>query len=387
MRKFLERAIKKLPKMDSEQIRGLIRDIASENELLEIVLESMTDGVVVLDLNHRVIMYNKSSERLLPFHSGDIAEKTLWSSLADQEIVDFFRFSLENQERIYDKQFTFDTGGGIRILSCSIMPLVRNREALGNLIHLEDVTDKRSSEARLRRAESLASLTTLTAGVAHEIKNPLGSIGIHIQLIQKALKSGDSPDREMIDRYLEIVMEEVERLNGIVVDFLFAVRPMNTEFERQNINRVVGDAIEFVQYELEEAGISILEEYADSLPLVDLDEKYIKQALLNMIKNAISAMPEGGTLRVSTQVDSSDVLLLISDTGVGIPDENTAKIFEPYFTTREFGSGLGLTVVYKIVREHGGEISLSSREGEGTTFTLSFPIPQSERRLIGTGEV
>ena len=386
MKKFIERALERLPKLDFGQIRSLIRDVASENELLEIVLESMTDGLVVLNSNHSIILKNRSADILLPFAGGDTQEKRIWQVLTDNEIAGFFRQSLENQERVTDKQFALGESGGLRILSCSIMPLVKKGSALGNLVHIEDVTERRGREARLRRAESLAALTTLAAGVAHEIKNPLGSIGIHIQLIQKEIGTAKKPDKETIGKYLDVVMEEVERLNGIVVDFLFAVRPMNTDLARHNINQLVRDTIEFVQYELQEAGVELREGYGERLPDLDLDEKYIKQALLNIIKNAISAMPEGGILTVETVIDGSDVLLKISDTGVGISEENVSKVFEPYFTTKEFGSGLGLTVVYKIIREHGGEVSLTSKEGEGTSFVLSFPIPESERKLIAWEE-
>ena len=382
MKKFIERALERLPKLDYGRIRSLIQDVVSENELLEIVLESMTDGVVVLDSNHSIILKNRSADILLPFSTGDTQEKRIWQVLSDREIGGFFRNSLENQERISDKQFTLGDSGGLRILSCSIMPLVKNGGILGNLIHIEDVTERRGKEARLRRAESLAALTTLAAGVAHEIKNPLGSIGIHIQLIQKEISTEKKPDKETIGKYLDIVMEEVERLNGIVVDFLFAVRPMNTDLVRKDLNQLVQDTIEFVKFEVSDANVGIEENYTKRMPDLDLDEKYIKQALLNIIKNAISAMPEGGTLSVDTVIDGSDVLLKIGDTGVGIAEENIAKVFEPYFTTKEFGSGLGLTVVYKIIREHGGEVSLTSIEGKGTNFTLSFPIPESERRLI-----
>ena len=382
MKKFIERALERLPKLDEEQIRSLINRLGADNDLLGVILDSMTDGLVVLSGEHDIMLFNKAAERLLPFGPEDIRERKLWDVLSDQEIAAFFEDSLRSQDRVYDKQFTLDTGGGIRILSCSTMPLVDTGKALGNLVHIEDVTEKRSKEARLHRAESLASLTTLAAGVAHEIKNPLGSIGIHIQLIQKAIDAGKRFDKAGISRNLEIVMEEVQRLNGIVVDFLFAVRPMNAEFERRSLNLLVHDVLEFIQYELKDAGIDVEERYSNSIPDLDLDEKYMKQALLNILKNAIAAMPDGGDLKVTTEMDSNYVSLRITDTGVGIVEEQIAKIFEPYFTTKEFGSGLGLTVVYKIVKEHGGEISLTSGEGEGTTFTLSFPIPESERRLI-----
>ena len=382
MKKFIERALERLPKLDEDQIRSLINHLGTENDLLSLVLDSMTDGLVVLSSEHIIMLLNKAAERLLPFENEELLERNIWETLSDREIGEFFKESLTNQDRVYDKQFTLDTGGAIRILSCSIMPLARSGKALGNLIHVEDVTEKRSKEARLRRAESLASLTTLAAGVAHEIKNPLGSISIHIQLIQKAVAQENSFDKEGISKYLDVLNEEVDRLNGIVIDFLFAVRPINADLERRSLNILVHEVLDFVQFELKEAGITVHENFAKMIPDLDLDEKYMKQALLNIIKNAIAAMPEGGVLDVRTEMDSSDVSLRIADTGVGIEDANLTKIFEPYFTTKEFGSGLGLTVVYKIVKEHGGEISVSSREGEGTTFTFSFPIPESERRLL-----
>jgi signal transduction histidine kinase len=179
-----------------------------------------------------------------------------------------------------------------------------------------------------------------------------------------------------------VITEEVERLNRIVVDFLFAVRPMNVELEDQDLNRVVHDLLQFMQYELEENHVRLAEQFNENIPKISLDERLMKQAILNVIKNAISAMPEGGDLVVSTGVKGDEVFLRISDTGTGIPDELLDKVFEPYFTTKDFGSGLGLTLVYKIVKEHFGEISVSSKEGEGTTFELSFPIPQGQQRLL-----
>jgi signal transduction histidine kinase len=174
-----------------------------------------------------------------------------------------------------------------------------------------------------------------------------------------------------------------------VVDFLFAVRPMNMELRCGQINGLISDLTEFVFFELEENGIESALNLGE-IPLVNFDEQYMKQALLNLIKNAIAAMPEGGILSIATEVKDSDVLITIADTGLGIPPENLSKIFEPYFTTKTTGSGLGLTLVYKIVKEHKGEIAVKSKVGEGTRFIISLPIPQKERRLLdykgGNGE-
>lgn len=382
MRKFIQRALGKLEKLDREQIRKLLVAVAAENERLEVVLDSMTDGVVVTDGEHRIILHNKSSERLLPFVYGDIDEKLLWKVLEDREISTFLKGSLLAGERVEESEFSIEGTGKIRTLSFNLMPLVRDGSIEGSLLIVSDITERRRREARLRRAENLASLTTLAAGVAHEIKNPLGSLGIHIQLMQRALSRDGCLDPEQAGEYLDVLQEEVSRLNGIVVDFLFAVRPMNAEMKKSRVDVVLHDLLNFVQYELQESHIEIVEEYDKDLPRVELDEKYLKQALLNIIKNAEAAMPEGGTLTVRVEVRGDTLAIEIKDTGTGMDEEVREKIFEPYFTTREFGSGLGLTVVYKIIKEHGGDIALASKKGLGTSFTILLPVPQQERRLL-----
>ena len=382
MRKFIQRALNKLSKLDQEQIRALLYDLASENETLEMVLNSMTDGVLVTDLEHKIIFTNQGVHTLLPMLRSEPEEQLLWEAVADNEIASFLKESVKKNSQREDEEFTLDGSGPDRTLSFSVVPVNRDDEPHGNLILVSDITDRRKREARLRRAESLASLTTLAAGVAHEIKNPLGSIGIHIQLIQKALKQNQCLDEETAGRYLEIITEEIERLNGIVVDFLFAVRPMDTSMKRSTVNGVVEELIEFIKYELEENQVKLDTKLQRNLPKVDLDEKYMKQALINIIKNGVAAMNQGGTLKIVTREDQGFVHIDISDSGIGMSEEQLSKIFEPYYTTKEFGSGLGLTVVYKVIREHNGEVSVHSRENQGTTFTISLPIPDSEKRLL-----
>jgi PAS domain S-box-containing protein len=385
VRKFLQRALEKIEKMDRTQIRQLVSDIAGDNELLEMVMESMSDGVVVTDREDNILMVNKSAERMFPFSTDDLIEKPLNQAIGDKEIREFLKENLHGLDRILDQEFTLGDGYS-RTLSLSIMPLVRQGWITGNVIHIEDVTEKRAKEARLRRAESLAALTTLTAGVAHEIKNPLGSIGIHLELMKKEMSGKKQIETQKILENLLIIKEEVDRLNRIVMDFLFTVRPMNAELSYDELNRVVRELLDFMKFELSEAGITVDTDLTKTGPQILMDERYMKQAVLNILKNAISAMPDGGRLRVQTVQKGNELLLKISDTGVGIPDEHMDKIFEPYFTTKDFGSGLGLTLVYKIVKEHMGDIEINSKVGEGTSITLSFPVPQKEKRLIGYNE-
>jgi PAS domain S-box-containing protein len=379
MRKFLERAMDKVPRMNEESIRGLLRLLADENDRLDAVLDSMMDGIVVCDDESVPILVNKSAERLLPLSQAELFDEPLWYSIRDDELSGFFEMALTGQESIIDREFALDMKSSTRILAISVTPLVRGKKISGTLIHVEETTDKRRREARLRRAESLASLTTLAAGVAHEIKNPLGSISIHVQLMRKSLKG--KADEPLI-RYLDIVNEEIDRLNRIVVDFLFAVRPMDIAPINDDPNTLLRELVEFMRVEVENAGIQLQVEYGKDIPLVPFDKRYMKQALLNLVKNAVAAMPKGGTLNLSLRAVNDELKLAVGDTGSGIPEDKLGKIFEPYYTTKENGTGLGLTLTYKIIKEHGGDVTVQSRQGQGSTFTITIPIPQKDRKMI-----
>jgi signal transduction histidine kinase len=406
MKDFIKRAVKKISKLTREQVEELFTATAAEVDRLETVLESLGQGILVCDPKHSLALANKCAERYLPIAALEPGIDPVWARIRDERIADFLEATLKSGDRVEEREFNAESKGIQRLVSISVLPLVREHRVTGSLIYIEDITEKRGREARLRRAENLASLTTLAAGVAHEIKNPLGSISIHIQLMQKELEAkrrlaaqGDTgqgdigqddaeqteaaryPDK--LDTYIAVVNEEIDRLNHIVVDFLFAVRPMNLDLREGNINVLIGELMGFMGYELSGASIVCNLELEEGLPLLTFDERYLKQVLLNLVKNAAAAMPEGGKLTVRTWHKDNEAFISVLDTGVGIPEENLSKIFEPYFTTKATGSGLGLTLVFKIIREHQGEISVKSREGEGTCFTISLPIPQREHRLIG----
>ncbi|MCL2191896.1 MAG: ATP-binding protein [Treponema sp.] len=392
---FYRRALSK-SSLTEAQYRELLVSASGEIFRLKAVLDSLPSGILVCDEKHSLVIANKSALRLLPLSQteGDL----LWELVLDGDLASFFKKTLQNGDRVLEHEEDVAVRGHNRLLSISVHPLVDRRQISGSLVHVEDITEKRAREVRLRRAENLASLTTLAAGVAHEIKNPLGAISIHLQLMQKAInadeyatgsinldglggeKSGQT--EALLNKYFDILNEEVDRLNHIVVDFLFAVRPMTLELREGNLNLIIHELAEFVNAELEQSNIRLLLELDENLLPVLVDERYIKQMLLNLVRNAQAAMPNGGLLTIATIAKDSEARLNICDTGIGISQENIGKIFEPYFTTKDNGTGLGLTIVYKIVREHRGEILVDSREGGGTHFEIILPVHWKEQRLL-----
>ncbi len=386
MKNFIKKAIKRIPKLDCNQITDLVNIILDEYELLEIVLDSMTDGVMVADKSDNLLFLNKSARRMMRLTNlNENVERKIWKVIKDPQINDFLhKYFAEEQESKTVSIFVDYSEMEIKLLEFTIMPLVKNSSIIGNVIIIQDVTDKKFKESKLRRAESLASLTTLAAGVAHEIKNPLGSISIYLQLIEKAIqKNSSNKVAKEIKESVSIIKEEVERLNKIVVDFLFAVKPVNLDFTEEDLNKIIIETVDLLLPEIKKSEIKVETELSPKLPKVSLDKRYIKQVIINLIKNAESAMKKnGGKLKIITDYIDNQAVFKISDTGTGIPDNILSRIFEPYFTTKEFGSGIGLTISYKIIKEHRGDISVKTKENKGTTFTITLPVPQKGQKLI-----
>ncbi len=379
---FLERAIAKAGKLTDDQLKRILDELLLANDRLEAALQSMLDGIIVCNLAHEPVLINKSAERILKIPSS-WRGGPLWLSLADEELKDFFYKGLTADETILGREFALQGSGVTRIVAISLSALLSEDKIAGTIIHIEDITEKRKKETQLRRAESLAALTTLAAGVAHEINNPLASIAIRIQLLEKLILGGSkTTEVPAMTKHLGVIKEEIDRLKHIVVDFLFAVRPMDIQLLSGEIGPVIDELVELIQPEAERSGIDIRVNLEKDLPMILMDRRHLKQALLNLIQNAMAAMPSGGTLNLSAAHVNDELRLTVSDTGTGIPEELLTKIFEPYFTTKKNGTGLGLTITFKIIKEHSGEISLESKEGRGSAFTIHLPVPQKEKKAL-----
>lgn len=377
---FARKVYKRLDRLDMEMLRDFVHRLFEERDFFYMIFDSMAEGVVVTDEEHAIRYVNRTAEVLLSRKRDDILNKPVLDCIISVDFFNLVRSALMDNERIRNKEIGLYYPSD-RILNVNVFPLLRKGDLYGNLILFMDITQKKKEQQRLRRAESLAALSTISAGIAHEIKNPLGAMDIHLQLMERALEkeTGESKD---LQRFLGTVREEVNRLNAIVTDFLSAIRPLKLTLTPICPNRVLEDLARLEQAELEARGIRLQLHPAEELPTIPLDFKFLRQALLNLVKNAAEALEQGGTIVLASRLESDAVVLTVEDNGPGIPQDIRNTIFEPYFTTKPAGTGLGLTIVYRIVKEHGGEISLDNSLEQGTRFTIRLPLSSKPSPMI-----
>lgn len=386
---FLERIIERFDKLSEEELSRVLSRLAGEYEINSLILDNIYEAIVALDLSGNIIAYNKSALRLLsmknPSKSDDI--RAVIKNELLREAIDKSLVLGKNVESLLVGDEEND-----RLLSLSVLSLARGGVMKGTLLLAKDVTLEKKREEQLKRAEHLAALTTLAAGVAHEIKNPLGSLDIHIQLIDRVCKSLNGNEKAVseIKEFISIMKEEVGRLEETVNSFLFSVKKIQLNKRPVNIKNLITSTLNFLKYEIENSGAEVSVSFGDELPNIDLDEHYIKQCIINIIQNSIDAISNSNkkTIEINAYLDEDKRNMIISeiDSGKGMPKEMLNKAFEPYFTTKKSGTGLGLTNVYRIIDAHGGQIKINSVEGKGTEVKLSIPVSQRTVKLLKGGE-
>ena len=399
MRSYVKRVKQKAEKLSKEQVLSLLEDVADENESLYSVLESLSTGLLIINDDFQLLRYNQIAESWLPFSERleDIlgTDKAIFDYIEDEDIAGFLRKCLEKNITNSSEDFsTVTPGGSVRFLTVTISPLINEGELNGKMILVRDITEKKNQDILLHRMENLANLTNLAAGMAHEIKNPLGAISIHIQLIQKALeKARENQDKlpapKFVEDHIDVVNEEIDHLNKLVMDFLLAVRPVKAQLELKEPDKLIENLISFFKPEFNDEGIEVTYNSSESGTRILLDEKLFRDVIMNISQNALAALKskfndgnDGGKFCISNTVRDNKFIITIMDNGCGMSEESLSKIFEPYYTTKANGTGLGMTMVYKIIKEFSGEIIVDSKEGEGTAFTISFPIPQKDAKLL-----
>lgn len=406
MRGYVKRVKQKAEKLSKEQVLALLEDIVDENESLYSVLESLSTGLLIINDDFQLLRYNQIAESWLPFSERleDIlgSENPIWEYIEDEDIAAFLQRCLEKNITNSSEEFsTVTSGGSVRFLTVTIAPLINEGELNGKMILVRDITEKKNQDILLHRMENLANLTNLAAGMAHEIKNPLGAISIHIQLIQKALEKAREnadklPAKKFVEDHIDVVNEEIDHLNKLVMDFLLAVRPVKAQLELKEPDKLIDNLVSFFKPEFNREGIEVIFKPSESGKRILLDEKLFRDVVMNISQNSLAALKSkyntgadtaiesGAKFCISNTVRDNKFIITIADNGCGMSEESLSKIFEPYYTTKANGTGLGMTMVYKIIKEFSGEIIVDSKEGEGTAFTITFPIPQKDVKLLSS---
>ena len=385
---FLDKLIERISRVRPEEVQGYLLRLADEKGFLETIFNAIHEGVIVTDVKGRINYLNRAACELF----GLEREKCMGAPLGDRlrglewdKLVDAGKMVSRDMEVFYPRH---------RFLNFYVVPLsldqpmakrVAEREMVGYAVILRDITETRRSTEETIQSEKLTALTLLAAGVAHEIGNPLNSLHIHLQLMERKLRKLPAGPRADLQKSLSVAQDEITRLDSIVQQFLGAIRPAHLQKQLENINALVSESVAFLRPEIEDRSILVEQELRKDLPLIEADRNQLKQAFYNVIKNAFQAMKSGGILRIRTNVDEQFVSVCFSDSGGGISPEDMSRIFEPYFTTKASGSGLGLLIVRRIVREHGGEIDLASDQGKGLTLTIRLPLQNQMARMLEAG--
>ena len=342
----------------------------------ENIVESINVGVMALDMEDRIESWNAQMEVMYALPRWQALTQPLNTVFPAEFVEEFYR--VRQNAGIHNLyKFRLRTPAGEnRIVNAAIAPLVtRKFEVVGRLVIMDDITERMELEAQLFQADKLSSIGLLAAGVAHEVNTPLAVISSYTQMLAKQLQ-GDPQKSGLLDK----ITRQTFRASEIVNNLLNFSRTSGSEFSDVDVNKVITETLALLEHQFKTAKVRVKDELSPSLPPVQGNPGRLQQVFLNLFLNAKDAMPGGGTLHVAT-LNGDAISVRVSDTGSGIAPEHVQRIYDPFFTTKSSpregqnrGTGLGLSVTYGIIQEHSGKIRVESHPGEGTTFTLDFPL-------------
>ena len=386
---FFDKFLKNFDKVSDNEKKRIFERLSDLCYSQNTIIENLEEGIISIDIIGIIQGINKKACFLFSI-PRNCENEPLSKYLSDSETGKIILELIKENDS--DTKLLKDDDNK-RILQINIFPLGESGRIIGTLIKAFDITQTYENSQKLKRAEQLASLTTLAAGVAHEIKNPLGSISIYIQLIEKIIKKNIDNSSQCFSElkdYCAIIKEEIGRLEDTINSFLFSVRKLELNLEETNINSLILSTIDFLKYEIENNNINMEIKFDRDNLIMRIDERYIKQSLINIIQNAIDSILEKSEknykkeIQIKLKTVDNFALITIKDNGIGIKEETLPKIFEPYFTTKRHGTGLGLTNVARIIEAHNGNINIESEYGKGTKVIIKLPLMQENQKFLKT---
>ncbi|MFC1637774.1 ATP-binding protein, partial [Candidatus Margulisiibacteriota bacterium] len=357
----------------------LYDEVVSMKDYSEKILQSMVSGMLTVDTRGRIITYNYMAEKITGRKTDEVMGKTceeiwgkrgmicniVWNTLKQGKYYVNFESSIASPER-----------GLVPVSFSSNLLYDHQGKKMGALLSIQDISEVKELESKVRRADKLSALATMAAGMAHEIKNPLSSMKVLSQLLPKKIN-----DPEFQKKLGEIIPREISRIDRIVESLLGFARATALNFEKTDIQEILEENLKYFEGQAKDAEVRIVRDFAE-LPEIEVDRSQITQVFSNLFLNAIQAMPGGGELRVLTRPGKTvedivqNIKVEVSDTGHGISEEMAKKLFDPFFTTKYGGTGLGLTISHSIVDGHKGYFDVVSKPAKGTTFTVTLPVSQ-----------
>ena len=361
------------------------RYLSSEQSLRRVklhahdILASTDQGVITTDQQGSITSINSAALRLLRVDFECVGRPLACIITPEVPLVELCREVAERRAPISDRDFTLERAAGrvARVRADAHLLTDTLGRTLGFVIHLRDVTERTLIEERMRRMERFISLGTLASGLHHEIKNPLTALSIHVQLLEERL--AESPASDPVDQLVSVLKSEMIRLNGVLDNFRDFAHLQRLTVQPTDARVILEDVTRLVDPQAAQQGVRITLLPADvPLPVVPLDSEKFGQAVLNLVINALEAMPDGGGLTLSAAVREGWLRVEVADTGPGIPPEVQPNLFQPYFSTKDKGTGMGLALSEKLIGQHGGRIEYQTGH-RGTTFVINIPLEQASQ--------
>ncbi len=361
-----------------EEVKGLARNI----------LKNIPTGVLTLNRAGVITAVNPMAEAVLKRSGAELLAHSYESIFLEGETIRrALDKALHSHEYLSRKDVPYRSHDGmLHTIRIGTVELTGDDgQSAGVILQAQDVTAWLDLERRVLVSEKLAAIHTLSAGVAHELRNPLSAMDLNLHLLNEALKEQGEPAKD-VARYLQIVNAECRRLSSVLDNFMKFAKLTAVGLHEVDVRKVIAHIVALMQFDARARKIQLEERAGDGLPPIFGDETQISQALMNIVVNAFQAMPNGGRCsiiaRVRTHTDVSWVEVAVSDTGVGIAKDDLSHLFEPFYTTKADGTGLGLAIAYRIMQDHGGAMRVASIPGSGTTMVMQFPVEPSRVRSL-----
>lgn len=370
---FLNRVASRINKIDRKNLEDYALNLAAQNHFLTTFLDQVDEGIMVLNAKKEIQFINRRMTQLLNLPESASRRGSLSHAISDEPFASLISNAIDQKRELYDQQFEVFLPRPM-ILKVRLVFFVEPPGATQALLTISNLGHAELNIRERFKMENWETMLGLAAGIAHEIGNPLNSLAIHLKLLEKSADKLPARERKDVEHSIRIMGDETKRLDGIVRSFLKATRRKPLCFELGNMNDLLSKSISLMSPELREAKIRVREDLDKRMPHFLFDQERLQQVFINILKNAVHAMPKGGTLRTQTETKGKLCYIHFHDSGVGIPEHAIHRIFDAYYTTKDEGSGLGLMIVYQIIREHGGRMEVTSKPNVGTTFTVILPM-------------